>query len=124
MSDETIQTYKGSDASVSCCLVTLEGFIGDMDGAELADDSTVDASDAVTAINGLIWSMERREQLMADMLAALRSAQEFIAADLECCDPAGTAAAATRVFLDRVETAIAKAEGKDTTQKSRMGNER
>ncbi len=61
MSDETIKTYQGSSIGASQCLVTLEGFIGDMENAELCDGSTVDASDAVTAINGLIWEIERRE---------------------------------------------------------------
>lgn len=59
--DGMIKTYQGSDIGVSQCLVTLEGFVGDMDNAELADDSTVDTSDAVIAINGLIWSLEQRE---------------------------------------------------------------
>jgi hypothetical protein len=58
---DTIKTYQANDVGASQCLVTLEGFIGDMDNAELADDSTVDTSDAVTAINGLIWSLEQRD---------------------------------------------------------------
>lgn len=66
---ETIKTYAGSDVSVSQCLVTLESFIGDMDNAELADDSTIDTANAVTAINGLIWSMERREAMIERLLA-------------------------------------------------------
>mgnify|MGYP001611600072 CR=1 FL=1 len=71
MSDETIKTYRGSSVGVSQCLVTLEGFIGDMENAELADDSTVDASDAVTAINALIWEMEKREAEIERLRAAL-----------------------------------------------------
>jgi hypothetical protein len=58
---DTIKTYQANDVGASQCLVTLEGFIGDMDNAELADDSTVDTSDAITAINGLIWSLEQRD---------------------------------------------------------------
>ncbi len=61
MSQETIKTYQGSSIGASQCLVTLENFIGDMENADLSDGSTVDASDAVTAINGLIWEIERRE---------------------------------------------------------------
>lgn len=72
---ETIRTYAGSDAAVSQCLVALETFIGDVDGRDIGfecegedgkryftDDGTVDASDAVTAINGLIFTIERRER--------------------------------------------------------------
>lgn len=58
---ETIKVYETSDIGASQSLVTLEGFIGDMDNAELADDSTVDTSDAVTAINGLIFALEQRD---------------------------------------------------------------
>lgn len=68
---ETIKTYTGPDVGASQCLVTLESFIGDMDNAELADDSTVDTSDAVTAINGLVWSLERREARINQLGAAL-----------------------------------------------------
>ena len=55
---EIIKTYQGPDVSVSQCLVTLEGFIGDTNEQELDDGTVLDASDAVAAINGLIWSME------------------------------------------------------------------
>ena len=58
---ETINIYKTGDIAASQCLVTLEAFIGDMDNAELADDSTVDVSEAVTAINGLICALDQRD---------------------------------------------------------------
>lgn len=67
---ETIKTYQGSSVGVSQCLVTLEGFIGDLDGKTIAtpfedeqfiDEGTVDAAEAVTAINALIWEIEKRE---------------------------------------------------------------
>ena len=73
---ETIKTYQGNDAGASQCLVTLEGFIGDMDNAELADDSTVDTSDAVTAINGLIHSIERSESENERLRAELKWVSE------------------------------------------------
>jgi hypothetical protein len=84
---ETIKTYQGQDIGVSQCLVTLEGFIGDMDGKTVAteaadgffnDEGTVDASDAVTAINGLIWSLEKRESEIAQLKERLKSADEEI----------------------------------------------
>lgn len=63
MTDETIRNYKTSDTGASQSLVTLECFIGDVDGAELADDgSIVDASNAVAAVNGLIHSLEQRDE--------------------------------------------------------------
>lgn len=71
MSQETIKTYQDSSVGVSQCLVTLEGFVGDMENAELADDSTVDTSDAVIAINGLIGEIERREAEIERLRAAL-----------------------------------------------------
>lgn len=79
---DIIKTYTGSDVGASQCLVTLEGFIGDMDNAELADDSTVDTSDAVTAINGLIWSLEQRDaeierlRPLAEAVRALRAERD------------------------------------------------
>jgi hypothetical protein len=58
----TIKTYVGrDDVGAGQSLVTLELFIGDMDSAELADDSAIDVSDAVTAVNGLIHSLESRD---------------------------------------------------------------
>lgn len=81
MSQENIiKTYQGRDPGVSACLVELEGFIGDMDGKTVgtamddntfSDDGTVDASSAVIAINGLIWSLERREAENERLRAAL-----------------------------------------------------
>jgi hypothetical protein len=68
---EIIKTYQGPDASVSQCLATLEGFIGDTNEQELDDGTVLDASDAVTAINGLIWSMERCEAENERLRAAL-----------------------------------------------------
>lgn len=49
--DGTIQNYEGNDPEISVAVTTLECFIGDMENAELADDSTVDASDAAWALN-------------------------------------------------------------------------
>lgn len=77
MSDETIKNYETDDVGASQSLVTLECFIGDMEGAELADDSTVDASDAVTAINGLIFSLERRDAEIARMRSALEKIERW-----------------------------------------------
>lgn len=74
---ETIKTYQGTDVSVSQCLVTLELMIGDADEAELANGDVIDASDAVTAINGLIWSMERREAEIELLRAALKPFAAF-----------------------------------------------
>lgn len=81
MSNETIKTYTGSDIGASQCLVTLEGFIGDLDGKTIGtetasglfdDEGTVDTSDAVTAINGLIFSLEQRDAEIEKLLAALK----------------------------------------------------
>ena len=71
MSIEIIKTYQGPDVGVSQCLVTLEGFIGDANEQELDDGTVLDASYAVTAINGLIWSIERREAENERLRAAL-----------------------------------------------------
>lgn len=70
MSQETIKTYQGG-ADAGQALVTLEGFIGDMENLETVDDGTVDASDAVTAINALIWSLEKRDAEIEKLRAAL-----------------------------------------------------
>lgn len=83
MSQETIKTYQGSSIGASQCLVTLESFIGDMENAELADDSTVDASDAVTAINGLIWEIERREAEVERMRELVQLALRGLHNDFE-----------------------------------------
>lgn len=77
---EVIKTYSGSDIGASQCLVTLETFIGDVDGKDIGtasddgnggetffDEGTIDTGDAVTAINGLIWSLERREAEIAQL---------------------------------------------------------
>ena len=80
---ETIKVYHGNDVGASQCLVTLEGFIGDMDNAELADDSTVDTSDAVTAINGLIWSLEQRDTEIERLRAALTKIHYLEASDAD-----------------------------------------
>lgn len=61
MTTETIKDYVTSDIGASQSLVTLEGFIGDVENAETVDDGTFDCSDAVTAINGLIFSLEQRD---------------------------------------------------------------
>jgi hypothetical protein len=68
---ETIKTYAGQDVGTSQCLVTLEVFIGDVDNTTSDDDSTIDTSDAVTAINGLIASLERREAEIERLRTAL-----------------------------------------------------
>lgn len=84
---ETIKTYQGASVSVSQCLVTLEIFIGDVDGKTIAieagedefiDDGTVDAADAIIAINGLIWSMEQCEARINELGATLSKAYQFI----------------------------------------------
>jgi hypothetical protein len=51
---EIIKTYRGQDPALKDALLELENFIGDMENAVLADDSTIDASDAVKALNILI----------------------------------------------------------------------
>ena len=51
---EIIKTYSGQDPALKDAFLALETFIGDMENAELADDSTIDASDAVHALNILI----------------------------------------------------------------------
>lgn len=85
---ETIKTYQGPSIGVSQCLVTLEGFIGDVDGKTIAtpaeddkfaDEGTVDAADAVTAINALIWEMERRETRINQLGSAMQKACELLA---------------------------------------------
>lgn len=85
---ETIKTYQGPSIGVSQCLVTLEGFIGDVDGKTIAtpadedtfiDDGTIDSSEAVTAINALIWEMERREARINQLGAAMQKACDLLA---------------------------------------------
>ena len=49
-----IKNYTGPDVVVADACRDLEIFIGDMDNAELADDSTVDTSDPVRALNIII----------------------------------------------------------------------
>lgn len=60
---ETIKTYIGTDTALANAFRDLEIFIGDMDGKTigtptdedtLIDEGTVDASDAVRAINIII----------------------------------------------------------------------
>jgi hypothetical protein len=51
---ETIKPYCGGNPEIATAVTELEIFIGDMDNADLADDSTVDTSDAVKALNVLI----------------------------------------------------------------------
>lgn len=75
---ETIKVYETSDVGASQSLVTLEGFIGDMDNAELADDSTVDTSEAVIAINGLIHSLEQRDAENERLRALLSEAAPYV----------------------------------------------
>lgn len=77
---ETIKIYQGQDVGASQCLVTLESFIGDTNEQELDDGTVLDASDAVTAINGLIWSLERRETEIERLRAALTPSAETKAA--------------------------------------------
>ena len=71
MSDETIKVYQTCDIGASQCLVTLECFIGDVVGAELADGAVIEADNAVTAINGLIWSLEQRDAKIGRLQRAL-----------------------------------------------------
>jgi hypothetical protein len=51
---EIIKTYRGQDPALKDALLKIEDFIGYVENAVLADDSTIDASDAVTALNTLI----------------------------------------------------------------------
>jgi hypothetical protein len=51
---ETIKNYIGKDAVIANACRDLEIFIGDMDNAGLTDDSTVDTTDPVRALNILI----------------------------------------------------------------------
>ena len=88
MSTETIKTYQGGGIGVSQCLVTLENFVGDVENVETIDDGTFDCSDAVTAINALIWEMEKREAEIERLRAALTEAREEIcwwASEHGCC---------------------------------------
>lgn len=75
---ETIKNYETSDTGASQSLVTLEGFIGDMGNGDFEDDNTVDTSDAVTAINGLIYSLERRDAEIARLTAENERLQGII----------------------------------------------
>lgn len=84
---ETIKTYQGSSVGVSQCLVTLEGFIGDVDGKTICtptsddrfiDEGDIDSSEAVTAINALIWEMERREARINQLGAAIKKACDLL----------------------------------------------
>jgi hypothetical protein len=68
---ETINTYVTSDVGASQSLVTLENFVGSVDNAELADSSSIDTSDVVTALNVLIYSLERRDAEIERLRAAL-----------------------------------------------------
>jgi len=49
-----IRNYSGSDREVASAVKELESFIGDMGSAELADDTTIDATDAAKALDLLI----------------------------------------------------------------------
>lgn len=49
-----IRNYSGPDREVAVAVTELEVFIGDMDNAELADDSTVDVTGAAKALDLLI----------------------------------------------------------------------
>lgn len=83
----TLKTYAGSDVGVSQCLVTLEGFLADMDHAELADDSTIDIGDAVIAVTGLVWSLERREGTIEHLRTALTKLSNEVLASLPLMEP-------------------------------------
>lgn len=112
---ESIKTYQGASASVSQCLVTLEGFIGHVDGQTIAtetgdggfiDEGTIDAADAVTAINGLIWSLEHCEARINELGAALSKASREMKATLESTatfynDPPALAVATAKHTRDK-----------------------
>jgi rubrerythrin len=65
---ETIKTYETEDAATSLHLVALEDFINTIDETE-TDDGVIDASDAVTALNGIISALEDRDQRIAELQA-------------------------------------------------------
>lgn len=62
---DTIHNYADLPEPVRDFLMELEGFIGDTDGHELDDGGTVDATEAVAALNGLIAELRiTRSQLV------------------------------------------------------------
>lgn len=56
---ETIKNYTGTDPAIRDAFLELEGVIGDMENADLADGSTFDCSDAVKAMNVLLDALNR-----------------------------------------------------------------
>jgi len=119
MAGETIKTYQGSDAAVSQCLVALENFIGDVDGETLAsdapdgglyDEGTVDASDAVTAINGLIFALEQQDALRAEVERLTKERDEWTARAVGATwlIPDETTIGALRDARDRAKALIAE----------------
>lgn len=71
---ETIKSYVTDDVGARQSIVELENFIGDVEGAELADNIVFDASDAVTALNGLIIALEQRDKEIARLREILAEA--------------------------------------------------
>lgn len=61
-----IRNYSGPDREVAAAVTVLEIFIGDMDNAELADDSTVDTAAAAKALDLLIGKLNPLYPLKAD----------------------------------------------------------
>jgi hypothetical protein len=75
---ETIQNYSGEDPEIRKAAGVLEDFIGDMENAEFADDSTLDASDAVAALNVLIETHKMLEDDKAELIAEIRRLWEAL----------------------------------------------
>lgn len=84
---ETLKTYQGQDVGASQCLITLESFIGDTNEQELDDGTVLDASDAVTAINGLIFSLERREAEIKSLRNDVEKLRSGLSTAIDWIDP-------------------------------------
>lgn len=57
----TIKNYTGTSPTIKAAFLDLETFIGDMDNADLADDSTVDTYDVVRALNVIVDAINAAE---------------------------------------------------------------
>lgn len=58
-----IKAYNGQDPAIRDAIAKLEDFIGDVDNADLADDSTVDTLPAVDGLNILIERLNMLDNL-------------------------------------------------------------
>lgn len=59
--------------SIKAHLDAIEDFVGDVDGRTTADDATIDAEDAVKAVNGLIAEVERLRAALKDCIDVMKN---------------------------------------------------